>query len=414
MNSSSTTKFTVVSSPSHRLRFKATSLIFTALCLSTFLSATVASADQSARQLFETVRAKYAKLNSYSHSTTSVSTSDSKVTSQSNATLSFAVPNRLAIKVESAGGVSTFVSNGRTFYQHTPSDEKKVYYAVPMPDPSLGRVGLMQNRIGGGQILPFLASIDPFAAPWGQQPLSLKKGKQTVINGAVVDVIQAQIDESSLRTYYVGQKDHLIRRIQLAGGSGSDKYSYTETYSNIRQNPRIPIHTFTFNPPPGTRQMSEEAALREFYELPETVAIGKEAPGVVGKDLSGKTVSLKDYRGKVVLLDFWATWCGPCLVELPHIQAAYRKYHEQGFDVLGVSLDQQKGKLSKFIEQKKMPWTQLFDGQMWDSAMLTNYNIQGIPFAVLIDREGKIAAINPKSLLLDAAIEKALQQNANP
>lgn len=414
MNSSSTTKFTVVSSPSHRLRFKPKSLIFTAFCLGTFLSASVASADQNAPQLFETVRAKYTKLNSYSHSTSITVSSGSKTTSQSSAELSFTAPNRLAVKVKSPRGNSTFVSNGRTFYQYSSYDENKAYYALPMPDVSLGSVGLMQYRFAGGQFLPFLAGVDPFAIPWGEQPLSLKMGKPTVINGAVVDVIQTQLEDSTSRTYFVGRKDHMIRRIAITSGSASERVSVTETYSNIRQNPRIPIHTFTFTPPPGTRQMSETAALREFYELPETVAIGKEAPEVTGNDLNGKPVSLKDYRGKVVLLDFWATWCGPCLVELPHIQAAYKKYHDQGFDVLGVSLDQQKGKLSKFIKQKKMPWTQLFDGQVWDSAMLTNYNVQGIPFAVLIDREGKIAAINPKSLLLDVAIEKALQQPVTP
>ena len=126
------------------------------------------------------------------------------------------------------------------------------------------------------------------------------------------------------------------------------------------------------------------------------------------KDLNGHLIALSQYKGRVVLLDFWATWCGPCVGEMPNVIAAFKKYHGQGFDVIGISLDESRPALTKFIAANKMPWRQVFDGKGWDSAVPHEFGVQSIPFGLLIGRDGQIAAVGVRGPELTVAIQKAL------
>ena len=126
-------------------------------------------------------------------------------------------------------------------------------------------------------------------------------------------------------------------------------------------------------------------------------------------DLDGKPISLADYRGKVVLLDFWAVWCGPCLGEIPRIKAVYEKYHDQGFDVIGVSLDEDEAALRAYIKENEMPWRQVFDGQKWSGHLVEQYGVRGIPAPFLIDREGKVISVKARGSLLDELVEAEIE-----
>ncbi len=145
-----------------------------------------------------------------------------------------------------------------------------------------------------------------------------------------------------------------------------------------------------------------------------TVASGQTAPAFEEKTVEGKTLKFPDdYKGKVVLLDFWATWCGPCRKELPNVRAAYEQYHSKGFDIVGVSLDQaQQGpKLIKFTQDNNMSWPQVYDGQYWKSAVAVKYGVHAIPCPILVDGDTGMVLADGREALgqkLDAAIEKAL------
>jgi peroxiredoxin len=104
----------------------------------------------------------------------------------------------------------------------------------------------------------------------------------------------------------------------------------------------------------------------------------------------GSTVNLADLRGKVVLLDFWATWCGPCREEVPNVVAAYNKYHDQGFEVVGISLDQDSNQMTQFAAQNGMVWPQYFDGNGWGNSLAQRFSVHSIPQMWLLDRQGRV------------------------
>jgi thiol-disulfide isomerase/thioredoxin len=109
------------------------------------------------------------------------------------------------------------------------------------------------------------------------------------------------------------------------------------------------------------------------------------------KPVNGAKVDLAAMKDKVVLLDFWATWCGPCVGELPNVKAAYAEYHAKGFEVVGISLDSDRGQLKDFIKENEMPWPQYFDGKGWDNDLAKEYGVRSIPAAYLIKNSTVIA-----------------------
>jgi thiol-disulfide isomerase/thioredoxin len=134
---------------------------------------------------------------------------------------------------------------------------------------------------------------------------------------------------------------------------------------------------------------------------------------ISGTLLNGKPFDQKSLAGKVVLVDFWATWCGPCVAEIPNVLEQYEKYHKDGFEVVGISLDQEREALEKFVSEQKLPWPILFEepkGDGWQHPLATFYGISGIPTVVLIGRDGNVITLDARGEKLGERLDEIFKK----
>ena len=149
-----------------------------------------------------------------------------------------------------------------------------------------------------------------------------------------------------------------------------------------------------------------------FHELVERMLptnVGQFAPEISLPSPDGKEIALSSLKGKLVLIDFWASWCGPCRKEMPNVVKIYSKFKNKGFEIYGVSLDQDKEKWMEAITKDGINWPQVSDLKYWDNLAARIYNVQGIPYTVLIDKDGKIIAKNLRGQELEKKIAEVLK-----
>ena len=122
--------------------------------------------------------------------------------------------------------------------------------------------------------------------------------------------------------------------------------------------------------------------------------VGRDAPDITAEDLTGNDFRLKDHRGQVVLVNFWATWCQPCTKEIPYLLESYPRLKGNGIVVIGISLDDNKSRLRQFIKKNTIPWRNLFSGKAWRDPIIRNWGVRGIPSIFLIGYDGRVLATN--------------------
>jgi peroxiredoxin len=208
-----------------------------------------------------------------------------------------------------------------------------------------------------------------------------------------------------------------------------DKQMNDEVYGEyVKKNPNSPLAMYAlaqyagwdidpekieplFNAlPEATRNMPSAVAMKGNMEIAKKTGVGRTAMDFTQNDTLDKPVALSSFKGRYLLIDFWASWCGPCRAENPNVVKVFNKYKEQGFHVLGVSLDRpgQKEKWLKAIHDDGLAWTQVSDLQFWNNAVAKQYGIQAIPQNFLLDPQGKIIAKNIRGEELDQAVKDAI------
>ncbi len=154
--------------------------------------------------------------------------------------------------------------------------------------------------------------------------------------------------------------------------------------------------TYVFSFDKGKLTFDKAAEELPQMQLPPDLRIGKPALPFNATTMNGSPVEFpKQYAGKIVMLDFWATWCGPCIGEIPHMKEAYADWHEAGFEILGISFDQanQEEKVKEFLEKNELPWDQVYEGKYWETTLGKMHDVSGIPFVLLVDGDsGEILA----------------------
>ena len=185
----------------------------------------------------------------------------------------------------------------------------------------------------------------------------------------------------------------------MPGGEALSKQAY-ETFGPI----------FEKSTNDSIRQMAES-----FQGTLRRLALPGNPMKITGTLLNGQPFDQSTLAGKIVLVDFWATWCGPCIAEIPNVLEQYQKYHSKGFEVVGISLDQERDALEKFVTERKIPWPILFEpseGSGWQHPLATYYGISGIPTVILIGNDGNVVSLNARGERLGELLDELFKDSS--
>ena len=231
--------------------------------------------------------------------------------------------------------------------------------------------------------------------------LYLETGREDEVDG-VVDLFKSSISPGYPRYYLtlarlleMTDRDEELLQVfkELAEQNPNDRTAHrklAEIYQKL-----------------GSTELAKEHRLKA---EPVQALIGKPVPDFSATDLAGNPISLEQYQGKVVLLDFRATWSSPCLEDTPNVKKVYDAYKDKGFDIIGISLDNDEKRLRDYLKKYEIPWRQVYSGKRWDSPIAQQYGIRNIPTGWLIDRDGTLISQQVNGPLLELLVSEAVTE----
>ncbi len=231
------------------------------------------------------------------------------------------------------------------------------------------------------------------------------------------------------RQYYLAKDTAAMKNLEEEFDNLSKEANEKVYHHYLSQNPNSPIALYVLEQyagydidaqkveplfqklPSATRNLPSGIAFKKRIETAKKTGIGAYAMNFTQNDTLAKPVSLSDFKGKYVLLDFWASWCGPCRAENPNVVKAFNNYKDKNFTVLSVSLDQPGKKQSWLdaIHKDGLTWTHVSDLKFWDNAVAKEYGIRAIPQNLLLDPTGKIIAKNVRGEELEKTLEEVIK-----
>ncbi len=376
-------------------------------------TATAPATDLQARVLFAETVARYRALKNLSFAYSSGISANGS--GNRNQMVQFSAPETLKItSLDDKGQLAAVqvMTPTETTIMQKPNDvfEYVVTPRPPLPAGQTAQTRLSNAMIGGLTFSSLIAGIDPFGQGGRFKSSTYALGTPTVEDGVALTPIIVTSPKTERQpteltfTFFVNPVDHLLRRVEteVKSPDGTTR-KLLDNFKSIQADAAPSAQTLGFMAPKGATKV-------DHFSIPAIHAKVGEAPLalVAGtKDIDGNDVTFDQFKGKVTLVDFWATWCGPCKGELPNVKANYAKYHDKGFDIVGISLDQSLPPLNQFIKAEDMPWRQVWDGY-WTGPIATSFNVKAIPATILIGKDGKIAAIGARGEALEPAIQAAL------
>lgn len=320
--------------------------------------------------------------------------------------MAFEAPRHFRMVVESPlGGKTLQVCDGKYVWTYLPdSGEFTRQFLDPAQDPhAMGEVDFdlaQQTREAiVGQLIP-----QGVPDPTLLREVVLSVGGEDVPCVVIeFQPLESRGHESLTITQWIEKDRHVVRREERRGQQtvpgGFMDVLVTTVFDEVRVDEPLDSSLFEFTPPTTAAEVDQ--LRRRQRGVSRSPWIGKEAPDFELSDIKGMRWTLSDLRGRVVLLDFWATWCGPCKIELPHVQALHEEFKNDGLVVLGIS-NEPRAKVERYIQAAKYTFPSLVDA---DAQVTLQYRVSSIPTIMILDREGKVA-----EHLIGAQSEEALRK----